>query len=200
MRRVLIGLALGLATVALSVPAQAGDCKGCTKVAKKGEGFCCGKGKIFGVELTSQKLYDALAGSKVDASKTKCAGCKEAIKTNGECKRCNLRVADGKAYASQIAYALAKGKPVSTEKAAGCKDCSIALKANGRCTGCNVGFVAGRHFKDSSAYGTALAAYKRLVAAVKTAAHCETCAVAMIQDGQCDKCKVQYKDGKASKG
>lgn len=187
----------GMAVVfGVGAPAMAGGCKGCDKVAKAGDGFCCGKGKAFGVELTSKKLHDALAGKKMDAYGVECAGCKSALKTNGKCDHCKVAAADGKMYHSMVAHAIAKGKPYTAEKAAHCGSCKTAFGADGFCTGCNAGFVAGRMFTDKESYDGAKTALMTLVKAVATSQKCATCAVAMVTDGTCSHCKASFKDGK----
>ena len=188
-----------LAFAGAANPALAG-CKGCDKVAKSGEGFCCGKGKIYGVELSSEKLFKALEGHKVDKAEMKCPGCKKAAEENGKCSHCNVSIANGQAFHSNVSYALAKGTPVSAEKAAACGGCKTAHEENGFCTGCSVGFVAGRIYASKESYETAKAAYATLVKAASAATHCVECAVAMVTDGKCDHCDVSFKDGKQVKG
>lgn len=196
MVRTILTLVCGLAVLGMAAPAQAGGCKGCQRVAKAGDGFCCGKGKAFGVELTSRKLYDAIAGKTVDTDKMKCHGCKKAAKTNGTCSHCKVGVADGKLYHSLIAHKIAVGTPYAAEKAAKCSSCKSAHEHNGFCTGCNAGFVAGRLFKTKETYDAALAAHTTIVKAAKASSHCEACAVAMVTDGSCAHCNVSFKDGK----
>ena len=69
-----------------------------------------------------------------------------------------------------------------------------ALSKNGFCTGCNVGFVVKRMFNEKEDYEVALAARKTLETAAGS--KCESCAVAMVTDGECAQCKVSFKDGK----
>ncbi len=199
MIRKLMILGCVLAFAGASNPAMAG-CKGCDKVAKAGDGFCCGKGKIYGVELTSKKLFKALEGHKVNKSEMKCAGCKKAAETNGTCSHCNVSIANGKSFHSNVSYVLAKGIPVSAEKAAGCSSCKTAHKDNGYCTGCSAGFVAGRIFSSENSYKTAKAALATLVKAASAATKCAACAVAMVTDGTCEHCKISFKDGKKAEG
>lgn len=189
-------LACALALVGMVSPVKAG-CKGCDKVAKSGDGFCCGKGKAFGVELTSKKLYGALAGFKVDKDKIKCAGCKKAAETSGRCDNCKMSMANGKAYHSTVSHSLAKGKLVSAEKAASCGGCKTAHKDSGFCTGCNVGFVASRMFKDKETYEAAKTAFATLVKAATAAKKCVGCAIAMVTDSECKACSINFKGGKA---
>lgn len=191
--------------IALCVAAVAGmatpvfaACPGCAKVAKAGDGFCCDKGTVFGTDLTSKKLYTALAGKVVVADSAKKGGC-PTCKTSTNCDAC--RVASGKRYASTVAYTLAKGKVLSAEKMAGsahgCPGCTTAFKKSGKCDKCAVGFVGGRKYAAKD-YDAAVAAHAVLVKAVETAGHCEKCAVAMVTDGRCEECKVQFKDGKVA--
>lgn len=199
MIRNLMVLGCVLAFAGAANPALAG-CKGCDKVAKSGEGFCCGKGKIYGVELTSKKLFKALEGHSINKSEMKCAGCKKAAETNGKCEHCNVSITNGKAFHSNVSYVLAKGIPVSAEKAAACGGCKTAHKDNGFCTGCSVGFVAGRLFADKDSYNAAKAALTTLVKAATASTKCAACAVAMVTDGECEHCKVSFKDGKKTEG
>jgi len=203
LKRIVIALSLVLA-YASTAPATAGGCggcKGCSKAAQSGHGPCCGKGKAFGVALASQKLYDALAGQDVSASDVEncsCPNCKTAASCQGCCDQCMF--AGGKKYASQVAYRLAKGKPMPAELVAACPkrcdECKTAHAKNGKCKKCGVGFVADRMFENDSDYQAALAALQLIEKAAKTAKHCEQCAVAMVTDGRCDKCNVSYKNGR----
>jgi hypothetical protein len=198
MMRTMATLLCTVVITAAAAPAMAGGCKGCDKVAKKGEGFCCGKGIAYGVELSSEKLQAALSGKHVNA--TNCAGCKAAAKGNGRCAHCNVGVANSKVYRSSVSYRLAKGTRVTAKAAASCSGCKTAHKSNGRCTDCKVGFVGGRKFTDLDDYQAALTAHKTLRVAAKQAEKCEACAVAMVTDGKCESCKIKFKDGKKSNG
>jgi len=184
-------------------PVRACECPGCAKVAETGEGFCCDKGKAFGVELTSKELYDALVGHKMDLEKHPCPGCRNAGKHNGHCAHCGTYAVNGEVYHSPVAYALAKGKPMPKELVEACpKRCDGCMKAhatNGRCEKCNVGFVADRMYESKDDYESALAAYKTLEKAAQVATHCVGCAVAMVTDGTCDQCHVKFKDGKIAR-
>ena len=200
MLRTMLNLASVLIVMGACAPVMAGDCVGCSKVAKHGRGFCnaCEKGKAFGVDLTSKGLYDALAGSAINKDKLKCPGCKEAAKTNGTCAHCKVTAANGKFYHSPVASVLARGTRVSAEKAASCSGCKTAHSEDGFCTGCSAGFVGGRMFKGEENYKAAIAAYNTLTKAASAVKKCEACAIAMVTDGTCEKCKVSFKAGKAT--
>ncbi|MGD2109434.1 MAG: hypothetical protein PVI86_08585 [Phycisphaerae bacterium] len=192
---------LGAAVLILAaVPAAQAGCPGCDKIAKTGHGFCCGKGKVFGVSLTSKKLFKSLEGQEIDPSKIHCPGCKKAYKTNGKCEHCNVEVANGKLYHSWVSHSLAVGKQVDAKKAAYCGGCKKAYEENGRCDHCSVGFVAGRMFKDTDMYKHAVAALTTLSKAAEAAGHCESCAIAMVTNGTCEKCNVSFKDGNKETG
>ncbi|MCH9034554.1 MAG: hypothetical protein IID42_08625 [Planctomycetes bacterium] len=199
-----LAMMMSLAFVYAGVaPVSAGGCKGCTEMTRAGHGSCCGKSMAFGVQLTSQKLYDALAGRTVtsaEAGKCPCSDCKKASSGKGGCDRCQFT--GGKLYSSGVAYALAKGQPMPAELVAACPkrcdQCKIAHKANGRCDKCGVGFVADRMFEKEADYKAALEAYKTLKKAATTAKKCEHCAVAMVTDGSCTKCKVKFENGRVA--
>ena len=191
----------------LGARAIAGDgCAGATASAESKDKFADGKGQVFGVELSSQKLFDSLTGLSVEEDKIQCPGCSKAYKNQGRCEHCKVFAANGKFYKSPVSYALAKGTPVTAEMMASsshkCPECETAHKENGRCEHCKVSFVAGRLFKSEDAYKVALAAYDLLKRAVKAVSSCEDCAVAMVMDGKCADCKVKFENGKmiADKG
>ncbi len=94
---------------------------------------------------------------------------------------------------------MAKGEPSTAEKAAHCPGCAEAFKTDGFCTACNGGFVAGRAYMNQGDHDAAKAAHTTLTTAAEKAAKCEHCAVAMVNNGTCEKCKVSYKDGQPAK-
>ena len=186
-----------------SAPALAGDygCKGCAKIKSTGEGFCsgCKSGKIFGLKLASQKLFDSLAGSSSSLDKvrgSKCQGCKKAAKTDGGCEHCGVYVAAGKVYTNRFAHALALGKQIDHSIKKECPGCAKAVKTSGFCSGCDVGVVADRTYKTRGFYDAAVKAYETVKAAIKDATHCEACSTARVSDCKCENCKVAFKDGK----
>ena len=173
------------------------NCEGCPHAAKDGKGCqsACKTDQAFGVKLTSQRLAEALQGEKTCPYSMKCEGCQDAAKNDGSC--CGKWFCHGKAYRSPVAYALAKGEPYTQEQASQCPGCSEAFASDGFCTACNVGFVAQRMYKGKECYDQAVTAHQTLVKAAETAQKCESCAVAIVTNGTCDKCQITFKDDKA---
>ena len=196
MIRKLIGVGCVLVLMAMAAPTWAGDCKGCQTIAEGKDGFCHGKGRIFGVELASQKLYDTLAGAAIDKTKLDCPGCKAAAKNDGWCDKCKLALAGDRAFRSPYAHRIARGQAVNVEVASKCAGCKAARDTNGFCTACNVGYVADRVFSDKESYEQARDDRTTLQLASRTATKCESCAVGLVTDGECERCKVRYKEGK----
>ncbi len=115
------------------------------------------------------------------------------------------KMADSRIYSSPVAYALAKGIPTSKEMVAHCPKrcdgCKVAFKDSKCCDTCKVGFVGDRMFENEEDHRVALAAYQTLEKANFVAEGiCEDCAVAMVNDGRCDKCNVSFKDGRFADG
>lgn len=205
MMRTILMLGLTVTCLALVPKAVAqADEQGADEMCEKcmligaGENDYCDKhhkGNAFGAELTSKKLFDALASTRLNREDVmKCPGCKAASEGGGHCDKCNIYIVVPRGYKSVVAYHLAKGKPVQSEMAFQCDDCKKAWKENGACETCHLHFAAKRMFKEADDQKAALAAHETLTQA--TQSKCEDCAVAMVTDGTCDHCKVSYKDGK----
>lgn len=191
MRRIVLVSAAALVALTFSAAAFAGEC--CDK-SKSTDGYCCGTGYFAGLTIKSEKLHTALVGQKVNAYKMKCASCKKALKTDGECKSCGVSFAGKKAYKSAAAAKLAKGKAVNVS-AISCPGCKKAASGAGQCCGTN--YVGQKSYKNDASYREA----KEALALVKLAAasKCEDCAVAMVTDGKCASCNLSFKNGKPTK-
>jgi len=182
--------------------AQADDCTACQKMAQTGMGFCeqCGHGKAFGVDVSSKKLYDALAGEEVkNIDEVKCEGCKTALRSNGKCTHCKVGAARHQLYKSSVAHAIAIGRYTPAEKAPKCPTTTEAHK-DGWCESCGMGVVNGQYYKNKDMFTAASKAHETLVRAVKAAEKCEDCAVAMVLDAKCEKCKITFKNGEKQSG
>lgn len=189
--------------LAFAAPTIAGEKCICKAIYKDGSGWCspCKEGAVHGVAIKSGKLYQALCGVEVkDKSKMKCGGCKIAHEKNGKCDYCNVTFHDGKYYRSPIAVVLASGKAVDAKavKCGGCKKAAHSKKG-GFCSPCGAGHVGGMVFMGAKLFEKAVLAMNTLMDSAGVAGKCESCAVAMVTNGKCDQCKVEFKDGKKAK-
>lgn len=171
----------------------------CTcSTAKVQNGWCgdCKVGYVDAVKVKSHALFDALAGAEVKADEIKCASCKKAHASAGYCPDCRVGYVGKKKYTSRVAYVLAKGERMDPAGIT-CDGCKKNAADHGWCDSCKVGMVGNVAFKDKKAYDEAVEARRILTAAAES--KCEKCAVAMVTDGECQECKVAYKDGKKTK-
>lgn len=169
----------------------------CTCTANKAKGGWCGdckKGYVAGVEMQSETLYKAVAGTKADAAELKCDACKEALTKDGFCEKCNVGYVKGMAY-PKYAYYLAKGEVVDPATIT-CEKCKKNAADHGWCDTCKAGMVGNLKFTDKEAYEQAVKAVRVTKRAAALAAKCDGCALAMVSDGTCEKCKLTYKNGK----
>jgi len=173
----------------------------CTcKTNKTAGGWCtdCKLGYVSGVQVKSQKLYDALQGQAVNEAELKCPSCKTAFAKNDACSACKVSYADRKSFKSPFAATLASGKAVKADDIK-CATCKGNVDKQGWCDSCKAGIVHGRQFTDKAAYEKAVKAHEVLVESTKQLSHCEQCAIAMATNGTCNQCKETYKDGKVQK-
>ncbi len=172
------------------------ECK-CEVFKLKG-GWCskCETGYLAGVRIKSEFLFEVLDahGHDIDLGAIRCASCKEARKSNSFCDQCRRGWIDNKVYMSRLTYHLAKGEArvVSDIK---CGVCRASAAQGGWCEKCRVGMVGNVAIKDKTDFDYAWEAYRRLLDAVRLSSRCEMCAVALMSDGRCTKCKKSYKNG-----
>lgn len=173
------------------------ECK--CDVSKHEGGWCysCKTGYLAGVRIESELLFEVLDahGHHIDPSAIRCNICKEAIKTNSFCDKCRIGWFGKKAYMSRLTYHLTKGETrvVCDIKCATCRE---GAAKGGWCKKCHVGMVGNVAIKDKTDFEHAIMAYRRLLIAVQLAKRCEMCAVALMSDGTCTRCKKTYKNGK----
>ena len=101
-------------------------------------------------------------------------------------------------HSDRTRFALVKGEAKDTSKIK-CKSCKKNAEKYGWCDACKVGLVGNVAFKDKDDFKKASESHDVLLAAVKAADKCETCAIAMVTDGKCDACKISYKGDKKVK-
>ena len=179
-----------------AAPTADAECK-CDVYKLKG-GWCstCETGYLAGVRINSEFLFEVLDahGHNIDPSAIRCAICKEARKSNSFCDACRRGWIDNKVYMSRLTYHLTKGeaRALSDIKCAICKE---GAARGGWCEKCRVGMVGNVAIKDKTDFDHAVEAYRRLLVAVRLSSRCEMCAVALMSDGRCTKCKKTYKNG-----
>lgn len=198
MKRALVGmLVLGLT---MSCSAVYAECT-CKTVDASGNGWCvdCKKGRCFGVAITNDALYKALQGTKVDMAAIKCDGCKKVAEKGGTCDHCHLTYANGNCYHSFVAAALGAGKATdpATIKCPTCKAAAEGKAEGAYCTTCKAGIVGKCAYATEAAFNAAKKAMKVLASAASS--KCPTCGTAMVNNGKCDACKMEYKDGVGEK-
>ena len=189
-------VALTVVLVMWAAPAADAECK--CDVSKLKGGWCskCETGYLAGVRIKSEFLFEVLDahGHDIDPGAIRCASCKEARKSNSFCDQCRRGWIDNRLYMSRLTYHLTKGEPkiLFDIKCAICKE---GAARGGWCEKCRVGMVGNVAIKDKTDFDHAAGAYRRLLVAVRLSSQCEMCAVALMSDGRCTKCKKTYKNG-----
>lgn len=172
--------------------------------AKRHNGWCVAHevGYVAGVKITSEAVFEALDahGHQVDRARLGCDRCRENYdRGNGYCEEHKIGFVDGVAYLSALNYFLARGEltdPAGIE----CPICKRNAASHGWCDRCNVGRVGDVVIVDRAEFEEIERALRILHAANETVARCETCAVAMILNGTCTRCKITYRDGERISG
>ncbi len=174
-----------------------GDCT-CAVTRMKG-GWCteCKVGHLASVRVESESLFEILDahGHHINPATIRCTSCAIAIKSEGFCERCGMGYVDGLAYVSMLTYQIAKGTPLDPTTIA-CRKCVTHASGFGWCDTCKVGMIGNVAIRDKRDYEHASKAFEKLLIANETAKKCETCALAIVTDSTCPKCKITYKDGK----
>jgi len=175
------------------------DCT-CAENKLKG-GWCteCKVGHIASVRIESEALFEFLDahGHHINPATIRCKSCVAAIKSDGFCDRCGMGYVDELAYLSVLTYSVAKGKPLDPAKIE-CRKCAHHAKRFGWCESCKVGMIGNVAIRDKHDYERAAKAMQKLLIANETAKRCETCAIAIVADATCPKCKITYKNGVTS--
>ncbi len=190
-------LALAVTILTLASSAAYPECS--CDVAKVEGGWCatCSIGYLAGVPIKSELLFDVLDahGHDIAPEAITCSTCRAAIESNGFCDHCRMGWIDQRAYMSRLTYHITKGetKPAS---AIACPVCRANAATSGWCNECDVGMVGNVAIKDKTDFEHASSAYRRLLEALQLADRCEWCAIALMSDGICTRCKKAYKNGK----
>ncbi len=151
---------------------------------------------LAGVPIESELLFDVLDahGHDIAPEAITCTTCRAAIESDGFCDHCKIGWINKRAYMSRLTYHINKGeeRPAS---AITCPVCRTNTARGGWCKTCNVGMIGNVAIHDRADFEHASNAYRRLLDAVQLADRCEMCAVAMMSDGMCTRCKKTYKNG-----
>ncbi len=162
-------------------------------VARVDDGWCpkCEVGYYANIQIKSVTLFETLDlhGHEIDPKKSRCESCRAAHASGGFCESCHMGFIDGRGFFSRVCYAMAKGATAPPPP-------DGQAYAERWCGHCHSGRVANRAFSSESDWSEARRWRDILAAAAKKADACEPCATAMITDGRCFRCRVQYRDGK----
>ncbi|MGE0479225.1 MAG: hypothetical protein AB7Q17_02015 [Phycisphaerae bacterium] len=169
------------------------DCSACTANVRN-DGWCdkCKVGYYDGVKLAFRPAYDVLQPIAADTLAAKCEGCKKAAASNGACDTCRIRFIDKQGYKSWVAVHFAGADRFDSEKSK-CDECKRSKAAYRSCRACGANVIGNRKFKDAKTFEAALPARMALQSA--SATKCEGCAVAVLTNGKCAKCKLEYQNG-----
>ena len=163
-------------------------------------GWCAvhGVGYVGGVRVASPWLYEAVDahGHQVDPASFVCPSCRSAVAADGFCEAHRIGFVGGDAYFSKLTYLLARAVPRSPDDTR-CPDCRAHATTQGWCTRCNVGMVGPFAFTDRREFDSAVEALRILKIANEAAARCDRCAVAILTDSPCPRCKITYRGGVA---
>jgi len=166
--------------------------------AKQVNGWCerHAVGYVASLPIHSRLLHETIDahGHQLDNSTFVCPVCRKAIENDGYCGEHNLGFVKGLAFFSRLTYELARGErlePMTLK----CATCRKNAATSGWCPTDGVGMVGSVAIRDRMAWQVAARKMETLLAADQEAKRCEQCAVAMVTDGQCPFCRIDYKDG-----
>lgn len=191
-----IAAALG-STILADVPATSNVCVCAT--ARETNAWCSihELGYVGGVKLQSYIVYVAIDphGHDLDLSKFECPTCRAAIESDGFCDTHLRGFVGKKTYFSGLTYELARAEVRSVSSIA-CRTCRKNSETHGWCAKSGVGMVGPFAIRDRKGFDRAVANLALLVAADREAPRCHHCAMAILFNNDCPKCKITYKNGK----
>lgn len=154
-------------------------------------------GQVGGIRIPSQLLYETLDahGHDVDLSTFECPSCRAAIAASGFCAEHRIGFVKEQAYFSRLTYELARAEVRDPARLA-CPFCRKNSETWGWCDTHGVGMMGRFAAADRTGYEAAAAAAAILRLAIAELPRCELCAMAMVTDSQCPRCRITYKDGR----
>jgi len=191
------GAAMSAFLIAHPVSSDATKCV--CETAKKSHGWCakCNVGYVAGLKIPSALLFEEIDphGHEIDPKQVECAQCQAAIKSDGYCENCKIGFVSGKAYMTKFTYYLAKAKLVVPNELT-CSTCGRNAEEKGWCEDCSAGMIGPYRFTDRAQYESALRARRVVEIAIQRLPTCEVCAAAIVMDGYCSRCRIQYEAGR----
>ena len=180
-------------------PAPPGPNPVCTcATIQRSDGWCdvCKVGYLAGIKIESPMFFELLDahGHQIDPRTVTCATCQSLYGSHGYCQLCKIGFVGKQLYFSKLTYYLARGE-VSDAAAITCATCRKNIAKPGWCAACKIGRVGPRAYRDQSEFEKAAKLREILVATIPVAKECWSCALSMINDGTCLKCKKTFRDG-----
>lgn len=169
--------------------------------ARLTSGWCgtCEVGYVAGLPIGSALLFDTLDahGHDIDVSTLECELCVQAAATDGFCPQCRMGFVGNQAYFSRLTHYLAGGEAVDPHELH-CQECRAnnATALNRWCEKCDHGLIGNVVFSDRSEFDNARIQLDLLTVALHEADRCEMCACAIVVNGRCPICRIQYYNGK----
>lgn len=181
------------------VDTQTSSCR-CKWIART-DGWCgqCRVGYVAGVKIPSRSFFEALDahGHTIDPATIRCDVCRKNFKSSGFCNECKIGFLRKQAYFSKLTFYVAKGEVLPVSKAA-CAQCEKHRDTPGWCEECRVGIVGSRVYRIKADFNEAVRLRIVLRKAIQRAEQCLSCALALINDGTCPRCRRTFEDGRAA--
>lgn len=191
---------LWLSLVCLHPPVSEMDRSVChCATITQSDGWCgkCQFGYLAGIKIESAALFDALDphGHDINPASLRCEQCRKAYETHGYCEPCKIGFVRKQAFFSRLTYGLARGT-LKNPGSVGCATCVKHMTVPGWCGDCGVGMVGHRAYEDRKEFEEVVRVRNLLNSAIERGKKCLSCAIAMINDGACVKCKVTFEGGR----
>jgi len=202
MRVVLLFLAFQMLTAGCrrspAAPPPPPACPTCAQ-AKLTNKWCdkCQIGYVAGVPIECKILFETLDahGHELVLSAIDCPDCQAAIRTDGFCEKCRIGWVHNLAYFSRLTYHLAKGTPSDPARIS-CLACRRNARKYGWCDSCGAGMIGNVAIRNRNDFAGGCRGYDLMMSAIEASKRCEVCALVILTDTSCFRCKKQYKDGK----
>lgn len=176
--------------------------QGCTTCAdaKQVNGWCdaCTVGYVAGLPIKSNLLYETMDahGHTLQVELMPCEDCRRMSKSGGYCEKSRIGWHRGEAYFSRLTYEIARGRYCSASDVE-CDTCYAHYDGVGWCDACKRGIVGRFAITNRDDFDAAHRDFERLLKAITLSETCDYCAMAIVTDTACFKCKIAFQDGVA---